>query len=126
MPVNIAQITASQTQQEKAHHQLIQTAKMMRRERKSEAKADVSQALRNMAYLGKVGTNESVTDIADRIASVDKLVSDESKPAYQSDVVADLSNLVKDHLGNEHSRAMQKHELTTDIQDVWKRLGSLD
>ena len=126
MPVNIAQITASQTQQEKAHQQLIQTAKMMRRERKSEAKADVSQALRNMAYLGKVGTNESVTDIADRIASVDKLVSDKSKPAYQSDVVADLSDLVKRHLGNEHSRAMQKHELTTDIQDVWKKLGALD
>jgi len=126
MPVNIAQITASQTQQEKAHQQLIQTAKMMRRERKSEEKADVSQALRNMAYLGKVGTNESVTDIADRIASVDKLVSDESKPAYQSDVVADLSDLVKRHLGNEHARATQKHELTTDIQDVWKKLGALD
>lgn len=105
---------------------MIQTARMLRREKKSEAKADVSQALRNMAYLGKVGTNESVTDIADRIASVDKLVSDKSKPAYQSDVVADLSDLVKKHLGNEHSRAMQKHELTTDIQDVWKKLGALD
>jgi len=126
MPVNIAQITASQTQQEKAHQQMIQTARMLRREKKSEAKADVSQALRNMAYLGKVGTNESVTDIADRIASVDKLVSDKSKPAYQSDVVADLSGLVKKHLGNERSRAMQKHELTTDIQDVWKKLGALD